>query len=228
MKNAYLTATPQGVWLSILTIFLAMGSPAIVSAGDEIVVGNFEAGDMEGWKEKVFHDKTHYELIENGGKTTLKADSQKSASGLFREIRIDLTKTPCLVWSWKVDNVLKGLDEKKKAGDDYPARVYVVFSGGAMFWKTRALNYVWSGGQPTDSAWPNAYTGSSINLAVQSGAAKVGQWVQQQRNIREDYKHLIGEDVTQADAIAIMTDTDDSGGAATAYYGQISLTSSCS
>jgi hypothetical protein len=126
-----------------------------------------------------------------------------------------------------VGRILDGLDETSKYGDDYPARVYVVFSGGLLFWKTRALNYVWSNGRPIGSAWPNAYTNRFINIAVQSGPERVGQWVSQSRNIRDDYQHLVGGDIKQVDAVAIMTDTDDSGMAATAFYGEVRFSSSC-
>ncbi|MBT5244626.1 MAG: DUF3047 domain-containing protein [Rhodospirillaceae bacterium] len=141
--------------------FADVTGPARVVDGD-LIVGDFEAGNLTGWQEKAFKNKTLYELVEGEVGTVLKADSKASASGLYREIKIDLVKTPCLTWSWKVDGILNGLDETTKNGDDYPARVYVVFSGGLFFWKTRALNYVWSNGRPIGSVWPNAYTSKSI------------------------------------------------------------------
>ena len=119
------------------------------------------------------------------------------------------------------------MDETTKSGDDYPARLYVVFSGSLSFWKTHALNYVWSNGRPIGSAWPNAHTKNSINIAVQSGPGKVGQWTHQIRNVRSDYKRFIGGDVKQADAIAIMTDTDNSGSVARAFYGDVRFSSTC-
>ncbi len=199
-----------------------------VSAQDDFKVSNFKSRNLEGWNEQSFKAKTQYEFVESSIGTVLKAKSNASASALYREITIDLEKTPCLTWSWKVAGVLEGLDEKSKKGDDYPARVYVVFSGGLFFWRTQALNYVWSNKQPIGTSWPNAYTEQSINIAVQSGPGRVGQWVEQSRNIREDFKHLVGRDITQADGLALMTDTDNSGRSATAYYGDIRFTSSCS
>ena len=215
--------------LALPTIAFVSGMMISVSnaAQEDVIVGDFAAGNLAGWQEKSFKNNTHYALIDSDMGKVLKADSRASASGLFREMKIDLAKTPCLTWSWKVDGILDGLDETTKSGDDYPARVYVVFSGGLFFWETRALNYVWSSGRPKGSAWPNAYTDRSVNIAVQSGPGRVGQWVQQSRNIRDDYQRLVGEDIKQADAVAIMTDTDDSGRAATAYYGEVRFTPSC-
>ncbi|MCB1815010.1 MAG: DUF3047 domain-containing protein, partial [Candidatus Competibacteraceae bacterium] len=128
---------------------------------------------------------------------------------------------PYLNWSWKVANVLSGIDEHSKAGDDFAARVYLVVSGGALFWKTRSLVYVWSSNQPVNSAWENPFTGNARHIAVRSGAAEVGQWLSEKRNIREDFKRVFGEDIESIDAVAIMTDTDNSGQSATAWYGDI-------
>jgi hypothetical protein len=213
----------------LLWIFLVtdMGTSFSGAAKEDMVVGDFGVGSLIGWQEKSFKNTTRYELVQDDLGMVLKADSNNSASGMYREIKIDLVETPCVIWSWKVDNVLDNLDETTKSGDDYPARLYVVFSGGLSFWKTHALNYVWSNGRPIGSAWPNAYTKSSINIAVQSGPSKVGQWTRQSRNVRNDYKHFIGGDVKQADAIAIMTDTDNSGSVATAFYGDVRFSSKC-
>lgn len=210
-----------------LAVWAGVAMPVSAGAAEDVLVGDFAAGNLSGWHEKVFKGKTRYELVPSDVGTVLMADSQASASGLFREMKVDLQKTPCLTWSWKVDGILDGLDETTKAGDDYPARVYVVFSGGLAFWNTRAINYVWSSGRALGSSWPNAYTSQSVNVAVQSGAAKVGQWVSQSRNIQDDYETLIGGAAPQVDAIAIMSDSDDSGRSAKAYYGDVHFTPSC-
>jgi hypothetical protein len=211
-------------WIALIT---GVAIPSSSASNEDLIVGDFGVGNLTGWQEKVFKNKTFYEVVKGDMGMVLKADSKDSASGLYREIKIDLVKTPCLIWSWKVGGILDNLDETTKNGDDYPARLYVVFSGGIFFWKTRALNYVWSNGRPIGSAWPNAYTNRSVNVAVQSGPDKVGQWTQQSRNVRNDFKRFVGVDVKQADAIAIMTDTDNSGSVATAFYGEVRFSSTC-
>ena len=215
------------IWLPFFSILMGIGLSSSAPKEADLVVGNFRAGSLKGWKEKSFKNTTVYKLVKGDKEMVLMADSNDSASGLYREITVDLAKKPCLTWSWKVDRVLEGLDETTKNGDDFPVRVYVIFSGGVFFWKTRALNYVWSNGLPKGSAWKNAHTMSSINISVQSGLEKVGQWTQQTRNVRRDYKRFFGSDVKQADAVAIMTDTDNSGSQAIAFYGDISFSSKC-
>ena len=144
---------------------------------------------------------------------------------MVKKITIDLERTPFINWSWRVENILDGVDETSREGDDYAARIYVVKSGGWFFWRTRAINYVWSNHQPAGSTWPNAYTGNSTMLAVVGGGNKTGKWVTIKRNVRDDLKRYLGLDVKTIDAVALMTDTDDSGQTAKAYYGDIFFTS---
>lgn len=179
--------------------------------------------DLTGWKKKQFKGETRYTAIRANGLAVIKAQSNGTASGMVREITVDLTQTPFLNWRWRVDNVLAGNDERSKAGDDYAARVYVVVSGGLFFWKTRAVNYVWSSNQPLESTWPNAYTHNAQMLAVRSD--QVGQWVAEKRNVRDDLRKLFGEDIQEIHAVAFMTDTDNTGASATAYYGDIFFSS---
>lgn len=191
------------------------------AAGERVDIARFSNSDMNGWQSKRFAGKTHYALENINGKIVLRADSNAAASGLYREIKVDLGKTPILNWTWKVDNILVDNDEHTRAGDDYPARIYVVFSGGLAFWRTRAINYVWSNMQPVGTSWPNAFTENAQMVAVESGPERVGQWVNMQRNVRADYKRLFGEEPGWVDAVAIMTDTDNTDAEATAWYGDI-------
>jgi hypothetical protein len=109
------------------------------AAGERVDVALFSRGDQSGWQAKAFTGKTRYSLETTDGRTVMRADSSAAASGLYREVGIDLGRTPVLNWTWKVGNVLAAADERTRAGDDYSARVYVVFSGGLMFWRTRAI-----------------------------------------------------------------------------------------
>lgn len=204
--------------LRCLLLFL----PIIASADEErIDIARFSQGEISSWQTKIFTSETHYAFSTTDGRTALHANSTAAASGLIRKVSIDLSKTPILHWSWKVDNVLRGGDERTRAGDDYSARVYVVFSGGAAFWRTRAINYVWSSKQPIDSHWRNAFTGNAQMVAVQSGTEHVGQWVEERRDVLADYRRIFGKEPGKVDAVAIMTDTDNTGTTASAWYGDI-------
>ena len=199
-----------------LLLAYATGSAA-AAAAERLEVAAFARGDLEHWEAKRFKGETQYRARDGG----LCADSKGAGSGLVREIHIDLTRTPVLHWSWRLERALAPGDEQSKPGDDYAARVYVVFSGGPLFWRTRAINYVWSAAQPAGTIWPNAFTANAQMVAAESGSAHAGEWVAERRDVRADFHRLFGADAMQADAVAIMTDTDNGGGSAAACYGDI-------
>jgi hypothetical protein len=194
----------------------------------KFIVGSFSSGSLDHWEAKEFRGVTHYKLVDLKGSRVLKAESVGSASGLFNEQRIDLQKTPYMNWSWHIESGLGNThNEQEKSGDDYAARVYVIVSGGAAFWQTKALNYVWSSTSPTGKIWPNAYAGANgemTMIALRSSADQKGKWYSEKRNVLADLKHQFGEDIRYIDAIAIMSDSDDSHGHVSAYYGDIYFT----
>jgi hypothetical protein len=196
----------------------ALANLALVRVGDASDDG------ILAWRTERFVGETRYALDPDAGRPAVRADSVASASGLVREIEVDLEATPVLSWSWKVGNLLEGVDETRKEGDDYPARVYVVFEDG-RWWdpRPRSLTYVWSSSQPRGSTWPNAFTERVIMVAVRDTSDPLGTWVEERRNVREDIRQLFGEEVTSVKAVAIMTDTDNSGQRATAWYGDIAF-----
>ena len=193
--------------------------------GSPILIGDFSHNTLAGWKEKKFSGNTRYQLVQQGDRIVLQAEADASASGLFKEITVDLTTHPYLNWEWKIDKPHPPLAERTKAGDDYAARIYVVVKGGLMFWKTRAINYVWASKEEKGSVWPNAFVGkNAMLLAVRSAADKPEFWYQEKRNVYEDLKEIFGEEIKTIHAVAIMTDSDNSKGSVAASYGDISFT----
>lgn len=206
--------------LSLLLLCLSAATP-VAGQDAPLVVPVLHDADLDGWKEKSFVGHTSYRPVEEDGMPVLHALSRGSASGLFRRMEVDLTRTPVLHWRWRVAHTLGDIDETTKGGDDYAARVYVI-DESVLFWRTRALNYVWTSVKPPGAAWPNAYAGEHAQmLAIRSGDERRGVWVEESRDVRADFRMLFGKDVQQIDGIAIMTDTDDTHGTAEAWYGDI-------
>ena len=189
-----------------------------------IVIDDYRHGLAANWQTKSFAGETYYNVEENDKQPSIHATSQAAASGLFYKIDYNPRQYPILSWSWKIDHVLSKGDARSKDGDDYAARVYVVFPSW-LFWKTRALNYVWANKLPRETMIANAFTANAMMIAVRSGSAETGQWLTEQRNIVEDFKQAFGEEPPMAGAIAIMTDTDNTGETASAWYGPISISS---
>ena len=186
------------------------------------------------WEEKIFDKKTEYTSATLNDRAVLRASSHASASGLVRQEKVDLLATPYLNWSWLTESRLSDLDETTKSGDDYVARVYVVIDGGMMMWRTRSINYVWSSNQEESSLWDNAYAGDKVKMvAVQGKDATLNHWYQEKRNVYKDLIAMFGDKGSPEknakayryiDAIAVMTDTDNSSRQAVTYYGNLSFT----
>ena len=236
------------VLLLILIVFLVMPSVIHAQADAVLDVGKFSAAAPgtefpDNWKPLTFPKikrHTAYTLVREGEGVVVKAVSEASSSGLTREITIDPKEYPVVHWRWKVGNLLKKSDVSRKDGDDYPARLYVTFAYNsntvgfldkAKYEMARlvygqypphgALNYIWDSKAPRGMIVPNPYTDRAMMIVIESGAADVNRWMAEERNIYEDYKRAFGEEPSLISGVAIMTDTDNTGESATAYYGDI-------
>lgn len=237
------------LYLFFSGILLLWGS--LLEAGTSelpMVVGPFSSSMVgkafpPGWEPLVFDkikNHTTYTLVKEDGVVVIKADSKASSSGLIRRMTIDPVKYPVISWRWKTQNLLKKADVTLKSGDDYPARIYITFaydgSKLGFFEKTKfnaakliygeyppmgAINYIWDTKAPRETSVPNAYTDKVMMVVVESGSAGLNTWVEEKRNILEDYRALFGQDAPMISGIAIMTDTDNTGEAATTFYGDI-------
>lgn len=84
------------------------------------------------------------------------------------------------------------------------------------------MNYVWSSSQAVGETWPNAFASQAMMVAVCSGKPEQpGNWYAESRNVREDFKRFFDLALDNIDAVALMTDCDNSRLKATAYYGDI-------
>jgi len=193
-----------------------------ISTAEQLPVANFSKSDLEGWEDKVFQGTTSYKLFQLNDEKVLMAESQDSASVFIKELHVDLKKYPYLNWSWRIENRLETKNEKIKSGDDYAARIYVVIDGGILPWRTKAVNYVWANNTEKGETWPNAFAGkSAMMMALRSSKDKLSTLHFEKRNVFDDLKKLFGKEFYFIDAIALMTDTDNSHGQTKAYYGDI-------
>lgn len=210
------------VWAGLITTMPFAGA---VPAESTVMIGAFAPGSLDAWKHKSFAGETDYRLVGNGQTRALEATCDASASALARRTSVDLSQTPILRWQWRVDHVYTGLDGRTQAGDDYPARIYVIHDGGLLAWRTRAINYVWGNTQPRGSHWPNAFTDKAMMVALQSGApANPQRWVSESRNVRQDFRRFYALDLDKIDGVALMTDCDNSGRSGRAEYRNIRFT----
>lgn len=207
--------------LSPYCLMMLMAAPVI--AADDLT---FSPNDIQSWPTRSFEGETGYRVIERNGTPLLQASAQQQASAKYLEREINLDETPYLHWCWQVSGIYKGLDETQKSGDDYPARVYVARKTGLLPWQVESVNYVWASSQPAGTDWPNAFTSRAQLLALQSGSARVGDWVAEVRDVRDDYQQLFGSRPDTIDGLALMSDGDNAGGNATAWFTQLGFSAS--
>lgn len=182
----------------------------------------FAENDLGAWKEREFAGHSEYRLHRfANGQRALHATTDSKASVLYREVKIDLTKTPWIEWYWNVERHYPGINEKSKAGDDFPARVYVVAKTGPFPWQTLAVNYVWASNLTEGDSWRSPYTEKSAMIAVRSGGAQLGQWLMEQRNVAEDFYNQFGRKIDEIVGYAVMVDGDNAAQSGSAWFGEI-------
>ena len=166
-------------------------------------------------------NKTLYSIGTNKNGNYLKAIANNSASGLGKEIKIDLNKTPFINITWKVEKDLPGINENTKKGHDFAGRVFVIKKTGATPLSNRVINYVFSSNNNIGFNSPSPYTKKSIDNVLASTRTNLNEWVTVKANVKEDFKKFHDLDVNELDGLAIMSDTDNSKMKAIAYYQNI-------
>ena len=169
--------------------------------------------------------KTKYSTGKNDNGNFIRSEAENAASGLGKEIKIDLNKTPFLNITWKVEKDLSGIIENSKKGHDYAARVFVIKKTGATPLSNRAMNYVFSSNDEIDTNHPSPYTKKSIDYVLSTTKKNLNKWVSVKINVKEHFKKFHNLDIDDIEGVAIMTDTDNSKKLAIAYYQNIYFSS---
>ena len=192
----------------------------------EIVnIFEFTKEEMKVLKVRKVKGKTTYTLGFNQNGNFLKAEAKGKGSGLGKEVKIDLIKTPFLNITWKVEKDLSGIIENSKKGHDYAARVFVVKKTGVTALSNKAINYVFSSNNSVGENWPSPYTKKSIDYVLSTTKKHYNEWVTVKVNVKEHFKKLHDLEVEELNGVAIMTDTDNSKLKAISYYQNIYFSS---
>ena len=209
------------ILIKISTILLLMTSLVYTA---EIKVFDFtenELSNLQVRKVRGADNETIYTLGSNEAGNFYKAVADNAASGLGKEIKIDLNKTPYINITWKIEKDLPGIKENTKKGHDFAARVFAVKKTGATPLSNRAINYVFSSNNDVGFNAPSPYTKKSIDNVMASTKNNLNEWVTVKSNVKEDFKRFHNLDVNELDGLAIMSDTDNSKMKAIAYYQNI-------
>ena len=207
--------------LKYLIIYLFLLKP--VSA-EQVNVFDFtkeELQTLEVRKVRGADNKTEYIPGSNENGNYLKAIADNAASGLGKQIKVNLNKTPFINITWKVEKDLNGIIENSKKGHDFAARVFVIKKTGATALSNRAINYVFSSNEDIGNNWPSPYTKKSIDNVLSTTKNNINEWVTVKANVKEDFKQFHNLDVDELDGVAIMADTDNSKKKSISYYQNI-------
>jgi len=208
--------------LSIAILFFFFQQSLVA---ETINVFEFTKEEMKSLEVRKVKGKTTYTLGFNENGNYIRAEAEGKASGLGKELKINLLKTPFINITWKVEKDLPGIIENSKKGHDYAARVFVIKKTGATALSNRAINYVFSSNNSAGNNWPSPYTKKSIDYVLSTTKEHHDQWITVKANVREHFKKLHDLDVSELTGVAIMTDTDNSKLKAISYYQNIYFSS---
>ena len=205
-------------FLKVLSFIFLCSSNVIA---EQITVFDFTEDEFKTLKVKKVKGETTWNLGSNVNGNFIKAEAEGKGSGLGKEVKINLLKTPFINITWKVEKDLSGIVENSKKGHDYAARVFVIKKTGSTPLSNRAINYVFSSNNDVGENWPSPYTKKSIDYILSSTKDNLNTWVTVKANVKEDFMRLLGIDVSDISGVAIMTDTDNSKLKAISYYQNI-------
>ncbi len=215
----------------MLCLFLAWCGPGLQAQSererDHPLLERLDRGWAEHWREQdVGRGQTEYGVLLDGGEPVLVARSERAASALCRDLDVPRVRDATLRWRWKVAASLShNRHERERRGDDYAARVFVIFGrGSADLRRSRALCYVWAGNEPVGSAFASPYADNVITIVLESGNDLSGAWIEEQRDVVSDYRASFGEPPDRIAAVVLMVDTDDTASSATGYFADLTLT----
>ena len=192
---------------------------------ETINVFEFTKEEMKSLEVRKVKGKTTYTLGFNENGNYIRAEAEGKASGLGKELKINLLKTPFINITWKVEKDLPGIIENSKKGHDYAARVFVIKKTGTTALSNRAINYVFSSNNLAGNNWPSPYTKKSIDYVLSTTKKHHDQWITVKANVRDHFKKFHDLDVKELTGVAIMTDTDNSRLKAISYYQNIYFSS---
>ena len=209
----------------LLIFFLSSLNIALAESVNVFEFTEDELSTLKVRKVRGADSKTQYSLGSNENGKFIRSEANNSASGLGKEIKINLNETPFLNITWKIEKDLPGINENSKKGHDYAARVFVVKKTGATPLSNRAMNYVFSSNNDINSYHPSPFTKKSIDYVLSTTKENLNEWVTVKINVRDHFKKFHNLDLDEINGVAIMSDTDNSKLTSIAYYQNIYFSS---
>ena len=202
---------------------LGAADPPTVLVEDWARQPDGKTGIPDGWKGQTWGSpKYDFRIVSEGGRKVLQLKSRDDSSTIYKELKVDVKRNPILQWSWQAVVLPKGGDARKSATDDQASQLYVTFPRFPSQVRSRIISYIWDTTAPAGAVFKSEKTGLVTYVVVRSGAAELGKWVTESRNVLEDYQKIYGEAPgEEVGAVSISIDSNDTRSAAEAYFGEI-------
>lgn len=229
------------ILLIIISVMIA--APICAQIGEQGFREEFNS--LDNWKPLTFPKiprHSTYRIQKEGENGILIAEADNSASGIIYNRIFNIYKTPIVKWKWKISNTYQTGDEKKKSGDDYPLRIYVIFKydpqrAGVLeraqynalkliygeYPPHSSINYIWANKKYPERILPNPFTSRTQMVLVEKGPDRAGQWIEERANVLDDYRTAFGKEPPAEASLAVMSDADNTGEKATGYVDYIEV-----
>ncbi len=216
-------------FIGFLTPATSQGAEKLVAAGNSVVVSNYAKsvntsqanGLPKGWKLRIWQGEPDIKVLTENGKNILRLRSKVASISIYKNVELDLQKFPHLKWRWKVTQLPKNADARINNKDDQAAGVYVVFPRFPSMINSQLLAYVWETSAPVGTVLRNRRNPMIHYIVVRSGKGRLNQWITEERNVREDYRKVFGEEPLMVGGISLLIDTDDTRSQAESFFSKI-------
>ena len=208
----------------LLAVSIAWASDVVVEDWSQAPVGH--KGIPPGWKGQQWGSPAYdMTMVEDGGKKVLHLKSTNEGSTISKEVKgkVNLKDTPILEWSWKMAALPKGGNSCVKATDDQAGQLFVTWPRFPEQVRSQIIGYVWDTTQPVGTTCKSEKTGMVTYIVVRSGAAEVGKWMTERRNVAQDFRKIYGGEAENPGAISVSIDSNDTGTSSESFMGAIAF-----
>jgi hypothetical protein len=177
-----------------------------------------------GWDLEIYENQAEIKLEPfKSSRFAIRLASNESSFGLHKTVEVDLKEFPILTWWWKVDRLPEAGDARAKDTNDQAAQIYVIFPHPWIKMRSPTLGYYWDSNAPVGTI-ADGYSPvtPNKNIVVRSGKQQLGQWVQERRNVAEDYVRLFGKNsIPKVGRVAIWINTQHTKSTAQASFADL-------
>ncbi|MEK6657438.1 MAG: DUF3047 domain-containing protein [Nitrospirota bacterium] len=175
----------------------------------------------KGWELKEWKGKGEIIIENEDGFSFIHLKSSKNSFALHKELNFNIKEYPVITWRWKVSSLPEGADVRDSKTDDQAAQIYVVFPKFPAMINSRLIGYIWETSAPAGSVITSKKNSNTKYIVIQSGKERLGEWLEEKRNVYADYKMLFNEEPPLIGKVSVMIDTDNTKSSAESFFSAI-------